>query len=162
MNIIKTFAEEWKQELKITKKFLSVLPAQFDWKPHEKSMSLGSLATHIAEIPYWMTATMEKTELDFSKNFLPNSCKDPGEVLALFEKLSPKSIESIEAATDETLDETWSLKNGEMVYFTLPKIDVMRKFVISHLIHHRAQLGVYYRLLGVALPSTYGPSADVN
>ena len=83
-----------------------------------------------------------------------------GEVLALFDKMSKKSVESLSNLTEAKMDETWTMRNGDVVYFTLPKAVVMRQFVFSHIVHHRAQLGVYLRILGIPVPGTYGPSAD--
>lgn len=160
MNWIKILQDEWNHELANTKKILLALPVNFDWKPHEKSMSLGRLATHVAEIAEWMNVTLETKELDFSKGYNPNVCNTPADVLALFEKMSAKSVDAIQKMTEETLLENWTLRNGEQVYFTMPKFIVLRQFVISHLVHHRAQLGVYIRMQDVPLPGTYGPSAD--
>jgi uncharacterized damage-inducible protein DinB len=160
MNWIKILQDEWNHELANTKKILLALPSNFDWKPHEKSMSLGRLATHVAEIAEWMYVTLETKELDFSKGYNPNVCATPADVLALFEKMSAKSVDAIQKMTEETLQENWTLRNGEQVYFTMPKFLVLRQFVISHLVHHRAQLGVYIRMQNVPLPGTYGPSAD--
>ncbi len=151
---------EWEQELASTRKILQNVPGNFDWMPHEKSMSLGRLATHVAEIPSWMTVTLETDELDFSKGYTPNVCKTTEDLLTLFDKSAAESKIILHAITEEKMKENWTMRNGEQVYFTMPKAVVLRTWVFSHLVHHRAQLGVYLRLLDVPLPGTYGPSAD--
>lgn len=153
---------EWEQELSITRKILQIIPENFDWKPHEKSMSLGGLATHVAEIPSWIAVTLETDVLDFSKGYTPNVCKTTEELLTLFDKFAAESKIVLHAVTEEKMKESWTMRNGEQVYFTELKAVVLRTWVFSHLIHHRAQLGVYLRLLNVPLPGTYGPSADGN
>ncbi|HNP53750.1 MAG TPA: DinB family protein [Ferruginibacter sp.] len=160
MNFIQLLQQEWNQELAITQKMLNAIPENFDWKPHEKSMSLGRLATHVAEIPEWMAVTLDTDVLDFAKGYTPNKPATKAEVLALFDKMSKKSVESLSNLTEAKMDETWTMRNGDVVYFTLPKAVVMRQFVFSHIVHHRAQLGVYLRILGIPVPGTYGPSAD--
>jgi uncharacterized damage-inducible protein DinB len=137
---------------------------KFSWKPHEKSMSLGGLATHLANIPSWTKETFSRTELDIAP---PGEAeqrleekKSAAEVLEAFDQNVSSARAALEAATDEEWQEKWSLLMGGKTIFTLPRTAVMRGFVMNHLIHHRAQLGVYLRLLDVPVPSIYGPSAD--
>jgi uncharacterized damage-inducible protein DinB len=153
--------KEWAAELASTRKILQNVPQNFDWKPHQKSMSLGRLATHLAEIPNWMKVTLETDELNFAQEeYQPKICKTMNELLGLFDKNATESTASLEAATENKMEEPWTMRNGGMIYFTMPKGEVVRTWVINHLIHHRAQLGVYLRLLDIPVPGAYGPSAD--
>lgn len=154
---------EMKHEGVATRKMLERVPAdKFSWKPHEKSMSLGQLAAHVAEIADWTGPTINQDELDFSKmEYKPFEPKTTEELVKFYDEKQAAALKTLETnATDENLMGMWTLRNGETVYMTMPRIGVMRGFVLSHLIHHRAQLGVYLRLLDVPLPSSYGPSAD--
>ena len=153
---------ELKHEASSTRKILESVPdGKFDWKPHEKSMTLGRLASHVAEIPDWMTATLTTDELDFAKsNYKPTSPASKEELLGKFEQSYAKALESLQAATDETLRGNWTLRNADHVIFTMPRIATLRSFVMNHLIHHRGQLTVYLRLLDLPVPGMYGPSAD--
>ena len=153
---------EFKYEAASTRKMLEKVPFEkADWKPHEKSYTLARMAGHVAEILQWMTATLTTNELDFAKGeykpFFPTS-KD--ELLNLFDNVYQDALSNLEQATDETLKGSWTLKRGDHVIFTLPRIAALRSFVMNHLIHHRGQLSVYLRLLDVPVPGMYGPSAD--
>jgi uncharacterized damage-inducible protein DinB len=162
MTIAQQMHAELQQEGIATRKILAQVPIdKKDWKPHEKSMALGSLARHIAEIYGWPKETILMDELDFSKmDFTPKVLNSNEELLALFDKCMATASEILETATDEDLAKPWTMRNGDIIYFTIPKAEVMRTWVLNHSVHHRAQLGVYLRLLGIALPGTYGPSAD--
>src|SRR3982751_5317602 len=153
---------EMKNEIESTRKCLERLPAEkFSWKPHEKSMELGRLASHVAEMFGWTKATMENSELDFAKmDYKPCEPKSAEELVEFLDKQSAEALETLDGTPDEAFMETWSLRNGEQVYFTLPKVAVMRSFVMNHIVHHRGQLTVYMRLLDVPVPGVYGPSAD--
>ena len=154
---------ELQHEAVSTRKMLERVPAdKFGWKKKKKSMTLGRLASHIAEIPGWTNETINQDVLDFAKMeykpFEPNSAE---ELVKFFDDKLASALDTLKNnATDENLMGMWTMKNGETVYMTMPRIAVMRGFVLSHLIHHRAQLGVYLRLLDVPIPSSYGPSAD--
>ena len=153
---------EFKYEAESTRKRLERVPFdKADWKPHEKSYTLGRLATHVAEIPHWMTVTLTSDELDFAKGeyktFTPSSKE---ELMGIFEKSYAEALKNLENAGDETLLGPWTLKNGEYVIFTMPRIATLRSFVMNHFIHHRGQLSIYLRLLDVPVPGMYGPSAD--
>jgi uncharacterized damage-inducible protein DinB len=162
MSIAETILPELDHEMQVTRTLLERVPeSDPEWKPHPKSMALGRLATHIAELLGWVNATLEETELDFSKGgYTPVPFTTTADLLAMFDaKL--KSARAVLAATpDEAMMVPWTLRNGEHVIFTLPRIGVLRAFVISHMIHHRGQLSVYLRLNDVPLPSIYGPTAD--
>lgn len=154
---------ELQHEAVSTRKMLERVPAdKFGWKPHEKSMTLGRLASHVAEIPDWTNATINLDELDFSKEeYKPFEPKSSDELVKFFDEKLSSALDTLKNnANNENLMGMWSLRNGETVYLTMPRIAVMRGFVLSHLIHHRAQLGVYLRLLDVPVPSSYGPTAD--
>lgn len=153
--------EELKKELASTRKLLAIVPFEkADWKPHEKSMTLGRLATHVAEIPNWLAVTLTTSELDFSKGYNQNKPSNNTELMKLFEDCSAKAMEVMKNTREEELYENWTMRNGDHIYFTRMKALVLRDFVFSHLAHHRAQLGVYLRLLDIPIPGIYGPSAD--
>ncbi len=153
---------ELQHEAAQTRKMLEKVPAeQFDWRPHQKSMSLKGLGGHVAELPGWVTMAIKKTELDFSTfDYKPYQAQSTEDLVAYFEKNVQEALEALQAATDEALMEPWSLRNGETIYFTMPRIAVIRSMALNHLIHHRGQLSVYLRLLEVPVPGMYGPSAD--
>lgn len=153
---------ELKMEAANTRKILERVPTdKNDWKPHQKSMSLGRLATHVAEIPSWVTYTLTADELDFAKTpYDTNVAASSQELVGILDKNVNEAVKTLENVTDEEFEKMWTLRNGEQVYFTLPKKVVLRTFAYSHNFHHRAQLGVYLRLLDVAVPGMYGPTAD--
>lgn len=153
---------EMENEGATTRKCLERVPAEkFDWKPHEKSMTFSRLATHVAEMFGWTNMTVEQPELDFSKmDYKPFEPTTTAELVECFEKNFSAAIESLKGATDEMFMEPWSLRNGEQIYFTMPKVAVMRSMVLNHIVHHRGQLTVYLRLNDIPVPSLYGPSAD--
>jgi uncharacterized damage-inducible protein DinB len=153
---------EYQQEIASTRKMLAVVPdGSFEWKPHAKSMSLGVLACHVAELPSWMHVTINTDVLDFSVNaYQPPKPSTVAELLEFFDGNAQQALDVLAAATDEKFMENWTMRNGEQVFFTLPKAAVVRTWVINHMIHHRAQLSVYLRLLDVPVPGTYGPTAD--
>jgi uncharacterized damage-inducible protein DinB len=162
MSIAETILPEYDQEMESTRKILSCVPeGKWDWKPHDKSMSLARLSGHIAELPSWGTMTME-TELfdarqgDFTP-FIPTSTAG---LVEHFEKERAKARNAIASASDEAFGKTWTMKWDGKQIMSLPRAAVMRGMVINHLIHHRGQLSVYLRLLNVPIPGMYGPSAD--
>lgn len=153
---------ELETEGKVTRSVLERVPAdKFDWKPHERSMSFRQLASHVAEMHGWTKPTVEQPELDFAKmDYKPFEPKTTEDLVGHFEKNYNEAIETLKGAADEIWSEPWSLRNGEQVYFTMPKIAVMRGMVLNHIVHHRGQLSVYLRLNDIPVPSMYGPSAD--
>jgi uncharacterized damage-inducible protein DinB len=158
------FLEELKAEAGATRAILSLVPIEKgDYKPHEKSMKLMSLAVHVAEIPGWFGDATKKDVLDFAtmehKPFIPAS---NAELLAVYDKKINEAFTILETIDDEKLKENWTMRAGEIVYFTLPKSNVIRTWCLNHWYHHRAQLGVYLRMLDIPLPGTYGPSADMS
>jgi len=165
MDIQKELENEFDREVKRTLKVAEALPdgADFGWKPHEKSMALGKLAGHVSDMTGdWALHTLTLDKLEFPADhkwdqYIPESRA------ALVEKID-KGAEAVRAAlktmTPEKWDQHWQFIFGGQVWVDLPRIEVWRDMVINHLVHHRAQLGVYIRLLGGKLPGTYGPSAD--
>ena len=133
---------------------------KYDWQPHEKSMNIRRLATHIAELPTWIGMTLTTSELDFAANpYQPKEINSTAELLAYFEECLVDGRAHLEEGKDEQLSESWTLREGETIYSVDLKLDVLR-MSISQIIHHRAQLGVYLRLLNIPIPGSYGPSAD--
>ena len=127
-------------------------------------MTLGRLATHVAEIPMWAIPTIAQESLDLAPPgappFKPTTADTPADVLALFDKNVAGAREAIAGASDEHLLGTWSLLMGGNTIFSMPRIGVLRGMIMNHMIHHRAQLGVYLRLNNIPVPALYGPSAD--
>jgi uncharacterized damage-inducible protein DinB len=165
MSISKMLLPEFDHEMATTRKVLERIPEdKFGWKPHEKSMTLDGLATHLANIPSWTKNTFEVDELDIAPPGAPpyrlEPAKSRAEVLDAFDKNVAEARAAIEGATDENWQGKWSLLMTGKTIFTLPRPAVWRGFIMSHSIHHRAQLAVYLRLLDVPVPSIYGPSAD--
>jgi uncharacterized damage-inducible protein DinB len=153
---------ELQHEAASTRKMLERVPQdKFGWKPHEKSMSLGHLASHVAEILGWLTVTLTTDEMDFAtSNYKPFTPGTTGELVEFYEQKLKEGTEALAATSNEELMKHWKLRSGEHLIFDLPRIAVVRSFVFSHLIHHRGQLSVYLRLLDVPIPGMYGPSAD--
>jgi uncharacterized damage-inducible protein DinB len=150
-------------ELGLTRKVLERLPEQhFAWKPHEKSMHLGQLAAHVANIVNWFTMGIQMDGLDLA-SYPPPDRRGPAtsaELLALFDKNVAAARTAFVQLDDAALDGTWTLRMGERVLKAMPRRRVLRTMSLSHMIHHRAQLLVYLRLLNISVPAVYGPSAD--
>lgn len=161
MTQIEAFTQEFEKEAITTRRMLSVVPTgQFGWKPHEKSMTVKRLATHIAELPTWIGMTFNTSELDFEQNpYKPEDVNSTSELLDYFERCVEDGRRALAAGKEDVLQEPWTLRSGDTIYSTDPKWEVIR-MSISQIIHHRAQLGVYLRLLDVKIPGSYGPSAD--
>lgn len=163
-NRMEAFIHEIKQEAVATRSLLALVPFdKLDFKPHPKSMSLKNLSTHIAEISGWWKECVVNDEIDFSKmDYTPKEFKTVEELLAFFDDLNEKAINILNATTEDDLMQPWTMRNGEQIYFTAPKVGVVRTWCLNHLYHHRGQLTVYLRLLDVPLPSVYGPTADMQ
>jgi len=156
---------EFDQEMANTRKTLERVPdSKFSWKPHEKSGAMGWLAGHVASIPGWLAFTIKQDSLDLAPGGVqmqpPPPPRNNKELLAEFDKNVKEGRAVLAAASDAELMKPWSLLNNGKVTMTLPKVAVVRGFVMNHLIHHRAQLGVYLRLNNIPVPAIYGPSAD--
>lgn len=152
---------EFDEEMKNTRKLLECVPdGKFDYQPHPKSMSLGRLAVHVAELPGWTTFTLDREVLDMTPDFQPTVANSRAELLQVFDKCVTEAREKISAATDEDWKVIWTFKWEGKTIMSMPRSAVMRSTIMNHMIHHRAQLGVYLRLNDVAIPGMYGPSAD--
>ena len=161
MSQIKQFQKEFEREAVTTRKMLSIVPNdKYDWRPHPKSMSVRQLATHVAELPLWIGMVLNTNELDFARNaYKQKEINDTKSLVDYFEENIVEGRKELAGGKEETLDEIWTLRNGEEVYSKDPKIDVIR-MTLNQVTHHRAQLGVFLRLLDVPIPGSYGPSAD--
>jgi uncharacterized damage-inducible protein DinB len=156
---------EFDHEMQVTRAHLAVVPeAKADWKPHAKSMSLGQLARHIAEVPGWVGVTLGATEMDLNPPggpaYVPPKFEGTARSLEVFDAAVAQGRAMIAAASDADFMVTWSLKNAGKVAMSMPRAAVLRSFVMNHMIHHRGQLTVYLRQLEVPVPSSYGPTAD--
>ncbi len=162
MSIAQSLLGEWDHEVANTIKMLQAVPdGRADWAPHAKSMNLGRIATHLAELPEWAGMTLHTPELDFAKfDYKPKAFTTTAENVAAYEANAKAARAALEAASDAAFMEPWTMRTGETIHFTMPKIAVIRSFVFNHQVHHRAQLSVYLRLLDVPVPGMYGPSAD--
>lgn len=164
MPLNELFINELKFEKISTRKLLERVPMdKTDWKPHEKSMSLGRLASHVAEIPGWITHTLKQDELNFKTGeWNPVVFKTTDEMLEFFDKNVSEGLAALAETEDDKMHTNWALKMDGNVLFEMPKIQVLRAWAFNHLVHHRAQLSVYLRLNNIPLPGVYGPSADEN
>ena len=161
MEIIKMLLKEFDEEAQITRKMLACVPNdKYDWQPHPKSMTIRRLTTHIADIPSWVKMAICDDELDFAAG----THKEPvinstDQLLSFFEESLVKGMAALTNATEDVLQEPWTLRNGDQVYSVRPKVEVIR-MSFCQIVHHRAQLGVFLRLLDVPIPGSYGTSAD--
>jgi uncharacterized damage-inducible protein DinB len=162
MSIAQSLLPEFDHEMATTRRCLERVPEdKLDYKPDPRSMSLGRLAGHVAEMPSWGSVTINRNELDFATGeFKPMEMTSKKQILEAFDKIVADSRAALASASDAHLMGDWSLKNGDMVLMTMPRIAVLRTFVMNHTIHHRGQLSVYLRSVGAKVPSIYGPSAD--
>lgn len=160
ISFIEAFQKELASEAPETRRMLALVPAnKIDWQPHPKSMTISHLATHLADIASWISAMLEKDEWDMAADAEPASCESPEALLKKFDEGVQQSQASLSQATDDTLEDRWVLRAGEQVYMDTPRWEAIRH-AFGQNAHHRAQLGVYLRLLDVAIPGPYGPSAD--
>ena len=166
MTIAEKLLPEFDTETAITRKFLALVPDdKLTWKPHDKSMELGRLAWHLADFPSWCTNILTKdvlvfTDEDGSKMMGAWMGKTRDQILARFDADLKPARAAVAAASDEELAQNWRMEWNGQPMIDDPRIDVYRKWVINHMVHHRAQLGVYFRLNGIPVPGCYGPSAD--
>ncbi|GGI28305.1 DinB family protein [Pedobacter mendelii] len=161
MDIIKALLKEFEAEFNTTKKFIALVPAdKFDWAPHEKSMKMKSLASHIAELPEWVSMAFTADGLDFATApYEEKHIENSDDLIRLLETSYQSGKAELEKAQPNTFDEQWILRNGDQILGDLTRYEMMR-IAFSQTIHHRAQLGVYLRLLNIPIPGSYGPSAD--
>jgi uncharacterized damage-inducible protein DinB len=165
MRINELLLSEFDQEMKKTRKLLERVPSgKADWKPHEKSMTLARLAGHIAELPSWAGRILNSESLDLtpamSGGYKPYMSDSAEELQITFDKWTAEAREALAKAGEKDLEATWSLQLHGRTLFSMSRFEVIRNMFINHLIHHRAQLGVYLRLNDIPLPEMYGPSAD--
>lgn len=165
MSIADSFLPEFDHEMGVTRQLLERVPeAKASWKPHQKSFSLGDLSAHLCNIPTWAGITLKQTEFDTNppggQSFAPPAFSSMADALKAFDENVKAAREAIASTSDGEMMVAWTLKNGGKDVFSMPRVGVLRSFVMNHLIHHRGQLSVYLRLQDVPLPSIYGPSAD--
>lgn len=165
MTIGQSMLSEFDEEMKNTRRMLERVPDdKWGWKPHEKSGTLGWLATHVGTVPEWITMTINTDELDYAPvdgpSWEPPKIDNREQLLAAFDKHSAAAREALAKVTDADMMKNWKLLAGGNEIFVLPKIACIRGMCLNHLFHHRGQLTVYFRLTGVPVPGLYGPSAD--
>ncbi|MBK8503592.1 MAG: DinB family protein [Saprospiraceae bacterium] len=160
MTMIELLTKEMEQEAVITRKMLERIPNdQFSWKPHEKNMTIERLANHIAELPGWIEMILNTEELDFENNpYLPTTYRS-ADLLTYFEKTLKSASNQLSKASENQLKDVWTLRQGKNILSQTSKLEMMRT-TFCQIVHHRAQLGVYLRLLDIPIPGSYGPSAD--
>jgi uncharacterized damage-inducible protein DinB len=159
--IIDLYRKELENESEITKKMLSRIPEdKFDWRPHPKSMNLERLSNHLAELPFWVRMCLHQPVLDFADTpYQPTAYITTDELKTFWDKGMEDAVKAFSKADDEMLNEKWTLRTGDQIHWETTKGDALR-MSLSQIIHHRAQLGVFLRLLDVPIPGSYGPSAD--
>jgi uncharacterized damage-inducible protein DinB len=161
MSLVDALLPEFDHEMTTTRKVLERVPDdRLDWKPHQKSYSLGQLAQHVATIPMWGSVTVTQTELDLGQGRPPDPIPSRAQLLEAFDRNVATTRAALAGRTDGELMVPWTLKSSGHTIFSMPRASVWRGFVLSHLIHHRGQLSVYLRMLDVPVPAIYGPSAD--
>jgi uncharacterized damage-inducible protein DinB len=165
MRISDTMLPEVEQEMAQTRKALARVPDdKFSYKPHEKSMTMGALALHIAMMADWGADTLTKDDFDVApvggSTYVMPKAENSAELLALFDASVAKLKASLAATENDAMMKPWSLLQGGQPIFTMPRAAVMRGMILNHMVHHRGQLTVYLRMCDVPVPALYGPSAD--
>lgn len=161
MPIAQSLLPEFDHEMQSTRKLLECVPdGKFSFKPHEKSMTLGHLASHVAQIPEYITSTIKLERMDFDGSEKPFEAATRKELLEAFDAKAVAARQALAGVSDEELSKIWTLTFKGQQIFSLPRAAVLRSMCLNHLYHHRGQLGVYLRLNNVAFPGMYGPSAD--
>jgi uncharacterized damage-inducible protein DinB len=165
MTIGQSILPEFDEEMKNTRKVLERVPdEEWGWKPHEKSGTMGWLAAHVGTVPEWIAVTINTEELDYAPvngpGYQPPKITNRKELLAEFDKASAAARTALASVSDQEIMKGWKLLAGGKEIFTLPRVACIRSMCMNHMIHHRAQLTVYFRLVGVPVPGVYGPSAD--
>ena len=156
------FISELNHEAASTRRILERVPEdKFDWKPHEKSMTLGRLTTHVAELPGFLNSILTIDDFDFAQGHYKRSvAKTPGELMNVFQQKLDEVVETLQNTSDEKMQANFTLRNGDQVFGTMPRVVAVRSMALNHIIHHRGQIAVYLRLLEIPVPGMYGPSAD--
>jgi uncharacterized damage-inducible protein DinB len=152
---------EFDEEMKNTRRLLECIPdGKLDYQPHPRSMSLARLASHVAQVPSWTKFTLDQEVLDMEPGSKPVILESRAELLQAFDQGVAEARQRISAASDDDWQKIWTFKVGGATVISMPRSAVMRSVIMNHLIHHRAQLGVFLRLNEVKIPGMYGPSAD--
>ncbi len=161
MNIIELLLKEYDVEIANSRRMLERIPSdKYDWQPHVKSMTVRRLATHLADLPNWFAMTLNTSELDFqNNNWKEEVVNDTEELLSYFDRSVINGRENLKYAAQEQLNQMWTLRSGEHIILTVTKYEMIR-ITFGQIIHHRAQMGVFLRLLNIPIPGVYGPSAD--
>jgi uncharacterized damage-inducible protein DinB len=161
MSTIKPLLKEMEQEALTTRRMLERVPtAYFSWQPHKKSMTVKQLATHIAELPGWVTMAVTTDGLDFAANpYQQDDVHNTNDLLDYFDRSLADGRKHLETTTEDILEENWTLRNGPEILHVSTKAEIIR-MTYCQIVHHRAQLGVFLRLLDIPIPGSYGPSAD--
>jgi uncharacterized damage-inducible protein DinB len=165
MSIAQSLLPEFDHEMTTTRTMLAVVPGAYaDWKPHAKSMSLGSLAAHISTMPHLAILTLQQEEIEMNPpgGSVPQPFESLAATLDRFDRLVKSSRAVLAATPDVAMFVPWTLKSSGQTIFSMPRIAVLRSWVMNHMIHHRGQLSVYLRLLNVPVPSVYGTTADTS
>jgi uncharacterized damage-inducible protein DinB len=164
MDMIKSLTNELTAEAASSRKMLALVPMNAAaYKPHERSMTMGRLASHLAELPGRVAMILHTSELDFaSGDVKPFHATSNEALLKHHDANVAKALQALAATNEEELLKNWTLRRGDHIIFTMPKIAVIRNMAINHFIHHRGQLSVYMRLNNVPLPSIYGPTAPMS
>ncbi len=154
---------DMEHEFTVTREMLSRVPDDcFDWRPHKKSWTMGQLASHTADLLWFSAVILEEDGLDMAKTWPRIEASTQEELIAGYDANEKQLREVFDRTTVDTMAEPWTLSRGTQIFFTEPKWVVLRRFGISHIVHHRAQLSVYLRMNDVPLPGSYGPTADQN
>lgn len=162
MKLSESILPEFRHEVSLTRNAIERVPTEkFSWQPHAKSMTFGRLASHLAEIPGWVQTTIEQDALKFNTGeFQSHQAKDAAELVTMLDAHVATAIKCLEAVSDETMMGTWKMIVDGNEIISMPRIAVLRVWVLNHMIHHRGQLTVYLRENDIPVPSIYGPSAD--
>ena len=156
-----TLLPEFDAEVANTRRmFAAIHDEKLDFQPHEKSYTLLKLAAHVANLPSWISLTLATDELDLAAGFDQPDPKNMADIVAIFDGAVAEGRTALEGASADAMTADWTLRTGDEVHFQMPKGVVLRSFVFNHLVHHRAQICVYLRLLDIPVPGMYGPSAD--
>ena len=162
MNLIDPFIEEFTHEASTTRRILERIPEKnWDFRPHEKSMSMGELGSHIANSLEWAVVTIDRDVFEMDpKEYQPFIASSSSDLLEAYDKNVAAAIEKMSGCSNEKLLVTWQMKVGGKVVIEMPRMAVLKAFILNHMIHHRGQLDVYLRINDIPLPQIYGPTAD--
>lgn len=161
MQLNEAFKSEWEREAISARKMMERTPFEkFAWKPHERSMDLGGLVRHMANLASFPSKIVSNDFLDIASAPKPQPLASTAELVGLFDMNLNESLKALKNVTNDDLFAEWTLRSGDQVIVSLPRAGALRSIAMNHFIHHRGQLSVYLRLLDIPIPSIYGPSAD--